>query len=71
MTAEEVKRMQIGERVVIRKEGGGPVVCTVAFNRYPADKFLTWRKEGRIRRFAIRDYPEMQYERYRADDWRR
>lgn len=61
MTAEEVKALQVGETVKIQKEGHEPILCTVAFRGNPANKFLTYRDKGQIKRFAIRDYPGMVY----------
>lgn len=61
MTAEEVKALQVGETVTIRKEGHEPILCTVAFRDSPANKFLTYRDKGQIKKFAIRDYPGMTY----------
>ncbi len=61
MTAEEVKALQVGETVTIRKEGHEPIICTVAFRGTTANKFLTYRDKGQIKRFAIRDYPGMTY----------
>lgn len=61
MTAEEVKALQVGETVKIEKEGHEPIICTVAFRDHPANKFLTYRDRGQIKRFAIRDYPGMAY----------
>lgn len=61
MTAEEVKALQVGETVKIQKEGHEPIICTVAFRDHPANKFLTYRDKGQIKRFAIRDYPGVAY----------
>lgn len=61
MNAEEVKALQVGETVKIQKEGHEPIICTVAFRGNPANKFLTYRDRGQIKRFAIRDYPGMAY----------
>ena len=61
MTAEEVKALQVGETVKIQKEGHEPIICTVAFHGNPANKFLTYRDKGQIKKFAIRDYPGMTY----------
>lgn len=61
MTAAEVKALQVGETVKIEKEGHEPIICTVAFHGNPANKFLTYRDKGQIKRFAIRDYPGMAY----------
>lgn len=61
MTAAEVKALQVGETVKIEKEGHEPILCTVAFHGNPANKFLTYRDRGQIKRFAIRDYPGMTY----------
>ena len=63
MTAEEVRALQIGETVTVRKEGLEPVICTVAFHSDPKRKFLTYRVNGEIRSFAIKDYPDMRYDR--------
>ena len=38
-----------------------PTTCTVAFRGSPANKFLTYRDNGQIKKFAIRDYPGMTY----------
>lgn len=67
MTAEEVKALQVGECVTIRKEGHEPILCTVAFREHPANKFLTYRDHGLIKKFAIRDYPDMEYMRVSGD----
>lgn len=67
MTAEEVKALQAGETVTIRKEGHEPILCTVAFRGSPANKFLTYRDKGRIKSFAIKDYPGMEYMRVSGD----
>lgn len=61
MTAEEVKALQVGETVTIRKEGHEPILCTVAFREHPSNKFLTYRDKGQIKKFTIRDYPGMTY----------
>lgn len=61
MTAEEVRALQVGETVSVIMEGYEPVFCTVAFRGTPDNKFLTYRTKGQIKRFAIRDYPDMQY----------
>lgn len=61
MTAEEVKALQVGDTVTIRKEGHEPILCTVAFHENPANKFLTYWDKGQIKKFAIRDYPGMTY----------
>lgn len=61
MTAEEVKALQVGETITIRKEGRGPILCTVAFRGHPINKFLTYREKGQIKKFPIRDYPGMTY----------
>ena len=61
MTAEEVKALQVGETVTIRKEGHEPIMCTVAFQGHAGNKFLTYRDRGQIKRFVIRDYPGMTY----------
>lgn len=62
MTAEEVRTMQAGETVTARKEGREPVLCTVAFRRESKRKFLTYRVNGEIRSFAIKDYPDIRFE---------
>ena len=61
MTAEEVKALQVGETVTVRKEGHEPILCTVAFRDSPANKFLTYRDNGQIKKFAIRDYPDLRF----------
>lgn len=61
MTAEEVKALQVGEIITIRKEGHEPIMCTVAFQGHAGNKFLTYRDKGQIKKFAIRDYPDMTY----------
>lgn len=61
MTAKEVKALQVGETITIRKEGREPILCTVAFRGHPINKFLTYREKGQIKKFAIRDYPGMVY----------
>ena len=61
MTAEEVKALQVGETVNVQKEGHEPIMCTVAFQGHPSNKFLTYRDKGRIKSFVIRDYPGMTY----------
>ena len=67
MTAEEVKALQVGETVKIQKEGREPIICTVAFHGNPANKFLTYRDKGQIKKFTIRDYPDMEYMRASGD----
>ncbi len=67
MTAEEVKALQVGETVTIRKEGHEPILCTVAFREHAGNKFLTYRDHGQIKKFAIRDYPDMEYMRASGD----
>ena len=62
MTAEEVKALQVGQTVTVRKEGRESVICTVAFRRDPKRKFLTYRVKGEIGSFAIKDYPDMRFE---------
>ena len=62
MTADEVKSLQIGDTVTVRKEGREPVICTVAFRRDPKRKFLTYRVNGEIRSFAIKDYQDIRFE---------
>ena len=59
MTAEEVKRLQVGEAVKLCGESGESVSCIVA--GHGGKKFLTYRDKGQIKRFAIRDYPGRQY----------
>lgn len=61
MTAEEVKALQVGDTVMIRKEGREPIPCVVAFRGNPGNKFLTYRVKGQIKKFAIRDYPGVTY----------
>ena len=61
MTAEEVKALHIGDTVTVCKEGHEPISCIVAFRVHPSNKFLTYREKGQIKKFAIRDYPGMQY----------
>lgn len=61
MTAAEVKALQVGERVRIIKEGHEPILCTVAFRGTPANKFLTYRDKGQIKKFPIKDYPGITY----------
>ena len=65
MTATQVKALQVGETVTVRKEGHEPIVCMVAFCGRPDNKFLTYRVKGEIKMFAIRDYPGISYERRR------
>lgn len=43
MTAEEVKRLQVGEAVKLCGDSGESVECIVAFQGDPANKFLTYR----------------------------
>lgn len=62
MTAEEVRALQVGDTVTVRKEGREPVICTVAFRGDPSKKFLTYRVNGEIKRFAIKDYPGICFE---------
>lgn len=62
MQACDVLALAVGDSVYICKEGREPVLCTVAFRGNPANKFLTYRDNGQIKRFAIRDYPEARYE---------
>lgn len=62
MTADEVKSLQIGETVTVCKEDREPVICTVAFRRDPKRKFLTYRVNGKIRSFTIKDHPDMRFE---------
>ena len=65
MTAEEVKALQIGTRVDmvgVDPEGNERCIqCTVAFRGSTANKFLTYREKGQIKKFAIRDYHGMTY----------
>ena len=61
MTAAEVKALQVGEIVTIWKEGHEPIICIVAFRGRPDNKFLTYRDNGKIKKFPIRDYPGMTY----------
>lgn len=63
MTAEEVKALQVGEIVTVSKEGHEPILCTVAFHGTPTNKFLTYRDNGHIKKFPIKDYPGMTYSR--------
>ena len=63
MTASQVKALQVGETVTVRKEGHEPVICMVAFRGRPDNKFLTYRVKGEIKMFDIRDYPDISYER--------
>lgn len=63
MTAEEVKALQVGETINICKEGHEPILCTVAFHGTPTNKFLTYRDNGHIKKFPIKDYPGMTYSR--------
>lgn len=67
LTVEEVKALQVGETVRVIKEGCEPVFCTVAFRGEPSRKFLTYRVNGEIRRFAIREYPGMRYDKCRKE----
>ena len=60
--AEQVRALQVGETVRIRKEGQEPVICTVAFRGQPVNKFLTCWDRGQIKTFAIRDYPGREYQ---------
>lgn len=62
MTAEEVKALQVGQTVTVRPKGREPVLCTVAFRERPDNKFLTYRANGQIRKFSIRDYSDAEYE---------
>ena len=62
MTADKVKSLQIGETVTVRPKGREPVICTVAFRGRPDNKFLTYRANGQIRKFSIRDYSDAEYE---------
>lgn len=59
MTAEQVKRLQVGEAVDLCGDGKR-VGCIVA-RRHGGQKFLTYRDKGQLKRFAIRDYPGRQY----------
>ena len=61
MTVEEVKDLHIGDTVTVCKEGHEPISCIVAFRVHPSNKFLTYREKGQIKKFAIRDYPGMNY----------
>lgn len=61
MNAAEVKALQVGEMVWIRKEGCNPILCTIAYQGSPANKFLTCRVKGKIKRFSILDYPGVHY----------
>ena len=58
LSAEQVTALQVGQRVSLCPEGDGSqrVVCTVARVRGGA-KFLTYRDKGKLKWFAIRDYP--------------
>jgi len=71
MTAEEVKALQVGEQVnMIGEDPEGnerSVLCTVAFRGSPANKFLTYRDKGIIRKCAIKDYPGKRYMRVSGD----
>ncbi len=58
LTAEQVKALQVGETVQLCGEARC-VTCTVA-SRGGA-KFLTYRDQGQIKRFTIRDYPGKHY----------
>ena len=62
MTAEEVKALPVGKVITVWKAGHDPIRCTVAFRGHPANKFLTYREKGQIKKFAIRDYPGMTYQ---------
>ena len=62
MTAAQVKALQVGETVTVRKEGHEPVICTVAFRDTVKNKFLTYRDKGQLKSFAIKDYPGMTYQ---------
>lgn len=61
MNAAEVKALQVGEMVWIQKEGSKPILCTIAYSESPANKFLTCRIKGQIKRFSILDYPGVHY----------
>lgn len=61
MTAAEVRALQVGETVTVQKEGHEPILCIVAFRGSTSNKFLTYRDNGQIKKFAIRDYPGMAY----------
>ena len=61
MTAEQVKALEVGQTVTVRKAGCGAILCTVACRGCPDNKFLTYRDLGQIKHFAIRDYPDMEY----------
>lgn len=61
MNAAEVKALQVGETVKIQKEGHKPILCTIAYQGTPANKFLTYRDQGQIKKFSIRDYPGVHY----------
>ena len=62
MTAEQVKALQIGERVDIIKEtptGRRRIECTVACRG--GKKFLTYRVKGALIRCEIREYAGWTY----------
>lgn len=61
MNAEQVKSLHVGETVTVRKDGHEPILCTVSYRGSPVNKFLTYREKGQIKKFAIRDYPDIQY----------
>ena len=58
LTADEVLSLPLGCRVYINGDGVREL-CTVA--GHAERKFLTYRKNGLIKRFAINDYPGKYY----------
>lgn len=74
MTAEEVKALLVGSTVyMVGEDPEGKersVKCIVAFRGSPANKFLTYRDNGQIRKCAIKDYPGKRYEGARwTEEW--
>lgn len=62
LSAEQVRALQIGERVdIIKETPAGPkrFECTVACRG--GKKFLTFRVKGALRRCFIEDYPGATY----------
>lgn len=59
MTAEDVKRLQVGETVLICDGMGRSVPCVVASRM--GVKCLTYRIKGQIRALEIRDWPGKHY----------
>ena len=58
LTADDVLALPLGSRVYIKDENN-ETLCTVA--GHPDRKFLTYRKDGLIKKCAIKDYTGKYY----------